>query len=202
MTPMDETHDDSQPSQDSVMTVTQDDRHEILYFAFGSNLSTEQMRQRCPYSTPIGLGSIEGWKWIINERGYANIVRIPKYKPVVKQSSTQSSTSHNTDQYYGKVYGLLYLLPPQDEEKLDGFEGVPWAYEKQQCDAKWIRDDSGGELNENVRVLLYVDGLRVDESIPKVEYIDRMERGIDDAVKNWGLDEGYANTVMRRFWKK
>lgn len=56
----DAAQDDSQPSQDSFMTVTQEHRHEVLYFAYGSNM-TAQMRQRCPHSTPVGLGLLEGW---------------------------------------------------------------------------------------------------------------------------------------------
>ncbi|KID73179.1 uncharacterized protein G6M90_00g087380 [Metarhizium brunneum] len=175
--------EDSQLSQDSVMTVTPEDRHEILYFAYGSNLSTAQMRQRCPYSTPIGLGRLDGWTWLVNERGYANVVRA---------ASGGGSCG---------VYGLLYLLPPQDEERLDACEGVPWAYEKVTCDARWVRDAQGRVLDEPVRALVYVDKSRVRESVPRDEYVARMERGIEDAVDNWGLDREYADGVMRRFWK-
>ncbi|KAG8415034.1 hypothetical protein J3458_008918 [Metarhizium acridum] len=175
--------EDSQLSQDSVMTATPEDRHEILYFAYGSNLSTAQMRQRCPHSTPVGLGYLEGWKWLINERGYANVVRV-------------SGGGGG-----GGVYGLLYLLPPQDEERLDVCEGVPWAYEKMTCDARWVRDGLGKALDEPVRALVYVDTSRVRESVPGDEYVQRMERGIEDAVNNWGLDGEYAARVMRRFWE-
>ncbi|OAQ68129.1 AIG2 family protein [Pochonia chlamydosporia 170] len=189
--------EDSQLSQDSVMTVTQEDRHEILYFAYGSNLSTVQMRQRCPYSTPIGIGHLDGWKWLINERGYANVVK-------VSGSEAKSSEGSLGDKGKGKewgVYGLLYLLPPDDEAKLDTYEGVPWAYEKMTCDARWVRDGQGKVLDEPVKTLVYVDTKRVGESVPKEEYVERMERGIEDAVDNWGLDREYATKVMRRFWK-
>lgn len=166
------------------MTVTQD-RSEVLYFAFGSNLSTEQMRSRCPFSTPVGLGYMEGWKWIINERGYANVVRDPG------APATQ-----------GGVYGLLYLLPSRDEEELDLHEGVPWAYEKRCCDVRMVRDNRGRQVDEPVRALVYVDEKRVGEGVPEEEYVGRMERGIEDAVRHWGMDGGYAERVMRRFWKR
>lgn len=190
--------EDSQLSQDSVMTVTQENRHEILYFAFGSNLSTVQMRQRCPFSTPIGLGHLEGWKWLINERGYANVVKVTETEEATSEGSL--SANKGKEKEYG-VYGLLYLLPPDDEEKLDMFEGVPLAYEKMTCDARWVRDGQGRVLDEPVKTLVYVDYKRVGEGVPNEEYVDRMERGIEDAVNNWGLDREYADKVMRRFWK-
>lgn len=171
------------------MTLTDEDRHEVLYFAYGSNLSTAQMRQRCPYSTPIGLGYLPGWRWIINERGFANIVQLP-----VESAAERENEG---------IYGLLYLLPPGDEERLDGYEGVPWAYEKFQVDVRWTTDGSGravGEEQSALRALVYMDRARTTEAAPREEYVGRMEAGIADAVENWGLDEGWADRVMRRFW--
>ncbi|KAJ4858392.1 gamma-glutamyl cyclotransferase, AIG2-like domain-containing protein [Trichoderma breve] len=182
----------SQDSQDSTLTITDENRSEILYFAYGSNLSTEQMRQRCPYSTAVGLGKVTGWRWIINARGYANIGK--------------SRMEEDTEE--SQVYGMLYLLPVEDEERLDRYEGVPWAYEKLHIEAYWVsnRDRVDGEeqrVEEEltpVKVLAYVDRQRVTEGRPKEEYVERMERGIEDAVENWGMSEEYADRVMRRFW--
>lgn len=61
-------------SQDSVATIVPSDRHEILYFAYGSNLSSTQMLARCPSSTPVALARLRGWRWLINSCGYANVV--------------------------------------------------------------------------------------------------------------------------------
>ncbi|ODA82600.1 hypothetical protein RJ55_01107 [Drechmeria coniospora] len=186
-----DTFEDSQRSQDSVMTVTQENRHEILYFAYGSNLSTEQMRQRCPHSTPVGLGYLDGWRWIINERGYANVVQQPAAEPAF-------SGPEGSD----RVYGLLYLLPPWDEGSLDACEGVPWAYEKMRCDyIQWAGRDEYGIGSGRATALVYVDRKRVTEGPPREEYVQRMERGIEDAVENWGLDRAYADRVMRRHWR-
>lgn len=183
--------EDSQPSQDSVMTLMDENTHEVLYFAYGSNLSTDQMRHRCPYSTPVGLGYLPGWRWIINERGFANIVQLPA-----------SPGASATDEDVG-VYGLLYLLPPEDEARLDGFEGVPWAYDKFQVEVRWTTDGAGravGAEEAEVRALVYVDVQRTVEAAPREEYVGRMERGIKDAVENWGLDEDWADRVMRVYW--
>lgn len=45
-----------------------------LYFAYGSNLSHTQMKSRCPDSTYVGMGVLQNYRWIVNQRGYANIV--------------------------------------------------------------------------------------------------------------------------------
>ena len=176
----------------------QEDRHEILYFAYGSNLSTEQMRQRCPFSTPIGLGYLDGWKWFINQRGFANIIQVDDSdsdESIDKGKSPASSTKEEG------VYGLLYLLPPEDEELLDAYEGVPFAYQKFQVDLMWEKDAGGEFVGEMQKALVYIDTERVQEDDPRKEYIGRMEKGIEDAVDNWGMDAGYADRVMRRFWK-
>lgn len=197
--------EESQQSQDSNITVMQDNRREVLYFAYGSNLSTEQMRQRCPYSTPVGLAHLEGWKWFINGRGYANAAQVTlddeNYNDRQGSSSSSSKGKGKARDEEG-VYGVLYLLPPQDEEQLDAYEGVPWAYQKFQVDVKWARGDGDDGTDEApLRALIYVDGERTEEDVPRDEYVDRMERGIQDAVDNWGMDEGYADRVMRRFWE-
>ncbi|KPM36244.1 hypothetical protein AK830_g10321 [Neonectria ditissima] len=195
-------HEDSQQSTDSTMTMMQDNLHEVLYFAYGSNLSTEQMRQRCPYSTPVGLAHLKGWKWFINGRGYANVAQMPANDNDTSNGKGKATATESDGNKVDEgVYGLLYLLPPHDEERLDGYEGVPHAYQKFQVDVKWARRDGDkADDGETLRALIYVDEERTDEDVPRVEYVDRLERGIQDAVENWGLDEGYADRVMRRFW--
>lgn len=188
-----DSQEESQPSQDSFMTVIDEERHEVLYFAYGSNLSTEQMRERCPFSTAIGLGFLPGWRWHINERGFANVV-----------PSTHPSSANAAMDSCGGVFGLLYLLPPRDEESLDVFEGVPASYEKVQCHVRWVRDGDGKPIpgdGEPVTALVYVDDRRTGDGPPRQEYIGRMERGIEDVVRNWGMDEEYANRVMRKYWR-
>ncbi|RFU77051.1 hypothetical protein TARUN_5187 [Trichoderma arundinaceum] len=213
----------SQGSQDSTLTITDENRSEILYFAYGSNLSTEQMRQRCPYSTAVGLGKVMGWRWIINRRGYANIVRSGEGEDAeLDEDSEDEDGDEAIEEDKGKgrmednegeesqVYGMLYLLPAEDEERLDRYEGVPWAYEKFYLEAGWVStsetikgDERGEQVEEEltpVKVLAYIDRKRTKEGKPKEEYVGRMEKGIQDAVLNWGMSEEYANRVMRRFW--
>jgi gamma-glutamylcyclotransferase len=88
---------------------------ESLYFAYGSNLQLAQMRKRCPESRYLGVAYLRGYKFQINQRGYANVV--PSQDDVVA--------------------GLCYLLSAEDERRLDVNEGVAFgAYQKEILDVE------------------------------------------------------------------
>ena len=72
------------------------------YFAFGSNLSEDQMRQRCPSAVLLGRASWGG--------SVASIVASPGER----------------------VPGLLYRVSPDDLLRLDRFEGAPFVYARHQ----------------------------------------------------------------------
>ncbi|KAH9906365.1 Butirosin biosynthesis, BtrG-like protein [Xylariomycetidae sp. FL2044] len=158
----------------------------LLYFAYGSNLSETQMHQRCPNSAAVGLARLPGWSWLINERGYANITRAP---------SLQGTTTLVGKASPG-VYGVLYRLAPEDERTLDLCEGVPWAYERYMVQAELLEN---GKPKEKVQVLAYVDFKRTNPATPKQEYVYRMNRGIEEAAREWKLPSTYIDEVMRPF---
>ncbi|KAK7744032.1 hypothetical protein SLS62_010332 [Diatrype stigma] len=169
---------------------------EVLYFAYGSNLSPTQMADRCPNSTPIALAHLPGWTWLINERGYANIVKNnPGSSPMGHEPENTDTSASASDP---GVYGVLYRLDPEDEETLDECEGVPFAYEKRYVEATKLE---GKDLvaGDTVQLLAYIDFQRVSPSSPKSEYVKRMNRGIQEAAKDWNLPETYITKVMRPF---
>jgi gamma-glutamylcyclotransferase len=155
-----------------------------LYFGYGSNLWLQQMRMRCPSSPYRGIASLKGWKWIINTRGYAN---------VVETGSDESDV----------VWGMVYELDSEDEVALDGNEGVPYAYEKEMITCEfWDEKSQGHEetvtKGEMSKMLLYVDRKRTEDAEPKKEYVHRMNMGIADAIK-MGVPESYVKEVLRKF---
>ena len=160
-----------------------------LYFAYGSNLSLLQMAQRCPSSTYVGVAILRGWKWIINARGYANLIAT---------ATTEPNTSDNI------IYGLVYELPPQDESLLDGYEGVPWAYTKEKHPIE-LWEEVNGKKSEPLttagimmEALVYIDRIRVEKDKPKEEYIERMKRGISEAADK-GIPIEWMEDVMGEF---
>ncbi|KAH8159443.1 hypothetical protein CIB48_g8800 [Xylaria polymorpha] len=117
-----------------------------LYFAYGSNLSTAQMRSRCPSSTPVGLAYLTGWTWIINERGYANIIANKCQSSPQDGTVDQVEANDNPELSWDQppkavpgtgVYGLIYRLHPDDERDLDMYEGVGYAYERRMLEVVW-----------------------------------------------------------------
>ncbi|KAK8009008.1 AIG2 family protein [Apiospora marii] len=180
-----------------------------LYFAYGSNLSSTQMKARCPTAVPVGLGYLPDWTWLINKRGYANIVQNPADDQANSKPSadvTANTHDHHSvpkDSSAPGVYGVVYTLQPADEAELDVCEGVPTAYQKATLNVAVLDGTHGLPLpdtNENQwPTLVYVDHHRVEADRPKDEYVRRMNRGIDEARRDWGLPEWYIEKVMRPF---
>jgi len=123
----------------------------IRYFAYGSNLWLKQMINRCPDNSLLGKGFLEGYRWIISKRGYANIV----------QSANDT------------VIGIVYEIAQSDERELDCFEGVDnGSYKKEMLDVIITGKRYG--------CLVYIDPI-IEEGAPKEEYINRINQGIIDA---------------------
>ncbi|GJC95769.1 AIG2 family protein [Colletotrichum higginsianum IMI 349063] len=195
-----------------------------LYFAYGSNLSPTQMALRCPSSVPVGLAHLPDYTFIINSRHYANVVRVAPTSgthavaaPGGSNSSSSSSGGDNssdpqTSPANPGVYGVLYILPPADEAVLDRCEGVPYAYQKENLLVTVVSatgPNGGGNDDDDsiarprngatIAALVYVDNDRVEPSTPWDEYVDRMNRGVDEATRLFGLPAGYVDHVIRPY---
>jgi gamma-glutamylcyclotransferase len=169
-----------------------------MYFAYGSNLWLHQMSTRCPTATYLGIARLNNYAWLINTRGYANVVEVPK------SPSPSSSPSHN-DTYSHAVYGLVYTLSPTDESRLDKDEGVPSSYTKGYVSVDFwpskksrVVDTTEPLAYTRDNMLVYVDRKRTTVGTPRKEYVHRMNQGIADAVR-LGVPEGYVERVLRKF---
>lgn len=85
----------------------------MLYLAYGSNMSPEQMRRRCPRARLLGAVTLHGYRLtfagssvIWNGGGVATIVREPECE----------------------VRGAVYEIDADDLGRLDQCEGVPFCY--------------------------------------------------------------------------
>jgi hypothetical protein len=153
------------------------------------------MDMRCPTSKYLGVARLNGYKWIINDRGYANVVEV---------NTTDSKDITSSSDYANVVFGLVYSLKEEDERRLDKNEGVPIAYTKEDLPCDFWSSQNGSMVDvtkpptEAVDMLVYIDRNRTSEDEPKKEYIYRMNRGIDDAIKQ-GVPKEYVDDVMRKF---
>ncbi|KAL4752188.1 hypothetical protein BDW72DRAFT_172260 [Aspergillus terricola var. indicus] len=176
-------------------------KHKI-YFAYGGNIHLKQMVKRCPSARYLGVAKLHGYRWQINERGYANVVEV----------STETRESPTP------VQGLCYLIGAEDELKLDRAEGVPTAYQKRVLrvelvltksslagrDVSEIASLSGEELRagsgrgevEVVEALAYVSKDYTKDGPPKSEYAAKMRLGLRDALE-LGMSREYALAIER-----
>lgn len=182
--------------------VTEDDS---LYFAYGSNLHVTQMANRCPVSIFKGKGVLSGYRWQINERGVANVVR----------SSGDS------------VEGLIYLVNRKDERSLDRSEGVARGFyqkhlltvtfephrqfaDRQSFEVAQLISQSGGSDPgraktqeersgiKNIKVLVYVSENYTNDGIIREEYILRIQKAMFDA-EILGVSRSFVSKYVTPF---
>ena len=121
------------------------------YFAYGSNMDTEQMHQRCPDALLAGTAILPGYLFIINHRGLATIV------PHADAS----------------VAGVLWELSPADELALDRYEGYGLGlYDK--C----FRTVENGDAN-TLQVLVYIDHINTRLGASRQGYLTRILRAAE-----------------------
>jgi gamma-glutamylcyclotransferase len=193
--------------------ISQSRRH---YFAFGSNLSLAQMAKRCPNSKFVGTAILPHYRWMINERGFANVVR------------------SNSDW----VEGLVFEIDIEDELRLDKSEGIAKqvfcdgtkgpCYEKYEMTLKvhcargslyrrpvpWIisKGGVGNVLSEadlegssgkryrsetKTNVLVYISPHFVRDGNPRAEYVTRINSGVADA-RALGVTQDYIDMFIRK----
>lgn len=207
----------SSPTATTTITTTNDKKKspfkQTLYFGYGSNLWLHQMRQRCPTSQYKGIARLNDYKWIINERGYANVVQVSESESSTTESSSWEKAKKHS--YAQEVWGLVYTLESEDEKRLDRNEGVPVEYGKEDLEVDfWETDASDGDDDgdgddddddgaidttkkpQKVDMLVYISRDMVKPSPPKREYVYRMNMGIKDAMKQ-GVPREYVEQVMR-----
>tara|TARA_B100001996_G_scaffold260166_1_gene202470 strand:- start:433 stop:876 length:444 start_codon:yes stop_codon:yes gene_type:complete len=84
----------------------------MLYFAYGSNLNHEQMKNRCSGAKYIKKHILKGYILCFSHKtnqsvyGHANIIKNKK----------------------SEVQGALWNITKDDEKELDGYEGVDYNY--------------------------------------------------------------------------
>lgn len=113
-----------------------------LYFAYGSNMSPEQMIRRCPGARPVGRGELAGWRFHVNTRGSASILPCAD----------------------GVVHGVLWRCSPAHFHILDKYEGVSWGnYRRRHV---YVRQPGGA----TVAAIVYA-GTRTYDGRARVRYM-------------------------------
>jgi len=98
----------------------------MYYFAYGSNLHREQMKNRCPESVPVAKVKLEGYR--LNFNRVADIV----------------------EDKGAAVCGALYDVSKKDIKSLNRYEGYPHLYDKLDVE---VADDQGKTYRAFVYVM-------------------------------------------------
>ncbi|KAF8464680.1 hypothetical protein BDZ91DRAFT_729622 [Kalaharituber pfeilii] len=148
----------------------------IYHFAYGSNNSHKQMKDRCPESKHVGTGCLHGFSWSISVRGYANISIGPPLN--------------------SKIYGTIWMLSPSDVKRLDRNEGVlltPPSYVKVTLPVEQVSPPA----TKKVPCLVYLDP-RHGTGTAQDDYVKRINKGLKDAK----LPEAWVEEVIRKWIPK
>jgi len=139
-----------------------------IYFAFGSNLHTPQMSERCPGSRVLQPGVLKGYRLAFSgysgrwEGGVATIVTDPSCE----------------------VQGLLYDLNEEDQRNLDRFEGFPTVYDRLQVSVE--------ERDGNLHSAMTYQKRNSDIATPSLRYFHQIWK----AYRFFHLDEAFLLRVV------
>lgn len=131
------------------------------YFAYGSNLNKQQMKQRCPAAKPKFQAVLPNYRLIFTgwsrewKGGTASI------KPVRGE----------------KVTGGVYEISEQDLHRLDRFEDYPSTYDRINV---LVINDTGTASN----AVTYIKKRQSDETKPSQAYLVIIRQG----YKDWGIE--------------
>jgi cation transport regulator ChaC len=130
------------------------------YFAYASNLSRQQMAERCPEAKPKFIATLPNYKLIF--AGWSRKWRggVASIKPFRGE----------------KVIGAIYEISERDLRLLDKHEGYPAVYNR--IDIVAFNEDG-----EPVKAVTYIKVEQSEETKPSREYVATIQQGYRD----WGI---------------
>lgn len=129
------------------------------YIAYGSNLHTVQMRTRCPDAVPMGTALLTGWRLVFKgskSGAYLTIEKAPGHKVPI----------------------AVWAVTPEDELRLDRYEGYPVFYQKLEMPITYTGIESGKERTRTCFV--YVMRRDCQPGIPSRFYVNTCLQGYLD----------------------
>ncbi|ODA83271.1 hypothetical protein RJ55_01783 [Drechmeria coniospora] len=169
------------------------------------------MKRRCPNSRYIGHARLSRYRWQINQRGYANVVAVDDdgrwvdglvYEIDETDEAKLDVNEGVSKNAYEKRYlpillhrasGTLYRRPVSWIVS----KGGPAAVCRQaKCAAQELLVSPGQQRHDDA--LVYISFRHVEDSVPKEEYIDRINLGLADASV-LGMKDDYIRNCIRPY---
>ena len=87
----------------------------ILYFSYGSNMSSRRLKNRVESARVISSGILEKYKLMFHK---------------ISNDGSGKCDALFTDDVNDKIFGVIYSIHKKDLNKLDSVEGCGYGYEK------------------------------------------------------------------------
>ena len=123
------------------------------YLAYGSNLNKLEMKERCPFSIPIGTTFLEGYRLVFKGTKEASFLTVEQCEGA-------------------KIPVGVYEITSIDEANLDYYEGYPILYSKEEVEVS-IK----GKITS---ALIYVMNPLYSYNLPSTTYLTRCAKGYED----------------------
>ena len=143
----------------------------MRYFAYGGNMSSEQMNKRCPDAKMMGIGFLPGYELVFNRKGTYHAGAVGSIEP-----STDADAA---------VHGVIWEMTHEDLEKMDTFEN-PEAYQRKLLDI-------ATEDEEQHECQVYIAFPQEHNLKPDPVYLER----IISAAEEMGLPRQYIDKLKR-----
>lgn len=149
----------------------------MKYFAYGSNMSLQRIRQRAPSAQVLGTYYLE-----------KHALRFHK----VGQDGSAKCDAYFTGDIGDVIYGLLFSIDRADKPVLDQAEGLGRGYDEKLVDVCSARDSAGDSAQGSVEQARLYYALLVDEALrPFTWYKEHVLIGAREA----GLSKEYITEI-------
>ena len=137
------------------------------YIAYGSNMSVEQMKIRCPDAVPVGTAVLRGWRLVF--RLHATI----------------------EPEAGCEVPVVIWAVSGRDERNLDHYEGFPNYYHKKTLPVNVKFFEHGKRETVDAMVYIMNDGRPAE--MPLISYFDVIEEG----YQRFGFNKDILREALR-----
>ena len=147
----------------------------MLYFAFGSNMNWNQMRERCPSSRFVGIAVLRDHKLAFTRKSCKRGCGVAD---VVAEDGAQ-------------VWGVVYEIADLDVGKLDASEGFRPGRDKNSYYRRECLVFLNGEDHRPLTVSAYFGDPQPNPPLPNAAYKNLILTG----AKHWHLPEDYIRAL-------
>ena len=142
----------------------------MLYFAYGSNMSTKRLRapNRVPSATIVSLATLPGYRLSFHKRS---------------NDGSAKCDAHFTGEKSDSVIGVLFEVNPSEKGNLDRTEGLGYGYEEREIE---VATDS------IIRKAVAYFATNIDSSLKPYDWY---KNHVVMGAKENGLPVDYINTI-------